>query len=259
VLAAAACVGVLFAGDAAENGLPSPLASGPAIETAAGTATPYGRGAGQVWVLRPAGREIASVVVYLHGWGAVLPFEWHQAWLDHLLARGSAVLFPRYQPGSVDDPAVVTPIDLRQGLAQGFRALRAGDVPVVAAGFSFGATLTFAYAARAREWGVPTPVAVYAIFPVDPVTIHPTLDVTPPPSTRVVLLAGEDDAVVGRAGADSLWRELEAVPRSRKQYRIVRTTDDLLADHEAPTYVQSPVVRETFWAPLDELVSDAAG
>ncbi len=41
------------------------------------------------------------------------------------------------------------------------------------------------------------------------------------------------------------------------EYRVVRTTDDLLADHEAPTYVDDPEVRATFWPPLDELV-DAA-
>jgi acetyl esterase/lipase len=258
-LAAVCSLGLLvLTGDAADDGPPPPRASGPTIETEAGTATPYGHGAAQVWVLRPADREIASVVVYLHGWGAVLPFEWHQAWLEHLLARGSAVVLPRYQPGSVNDPAVITPIDLRQGLERGFRALEAGDVPVVAAGFSFGAALAFAYAAQAAEWDVPAPAAVYAIFPVDPVTIHPTLDVTPPRATRVLLLAGEDDAVVGRSGADALWRELRALPASQKEYRIVRTTDDLLADHEAPTNVGSPAVRATFWAPLDELVSEAA-
>ena len=41
------------------------------------------------------------------------------------------------------------------------------------------------------------------------------------------------------------------------EYRVVRTTDELLADHEAPTYVDDPEVRATFWTPLDELVEAA--
>jgi hypothetical protein len=87
------------------------------------------------------------VVVYLHGWGANLPFEWHQAWFEHLLARGSAVL--------------------------------------------------------------------------------------------------------------AFWSLLGAVPASEKEYRVIRTTDDLLADHEAPTAIHDPVVRRTFWGPLDRLVASA--
>jgi len=136
-LALAACSG----GDDDRSSPPAPSGSG--VRTAAGVATPYGEGAAQVWVLRPDEGEIRSVVVYLHGWGATLPFEWHGAWFDHLLSRGSAVLFPRYQAGSIDDPLVTTPLDLRLGLRLGFRALDE-DVPVVAAGFSVGAALAVA-------------------------------------------------------------------------------------------------------------------
>ena len=95
VLAVAVALGACTGGDERPDG---PAPSGPEVRTAAGVATPYGAGAGQVWILRPADGEIRSVVVYVHGWGAALPFEWHAAWFDHLLARGSAVLFPRYQP-----------------------------------------------------------------------------------------------------------------------------------------------------------------
>ena len=52
---------------------------------------------------RPAADGPLPVVVYLHGYGAYLPFAWHLRWMDHLLEKGSIVLFPRYQPG-LDDP-----------------------------------------------------------------------------------------------------------------------------------------------------------
>jgi acetyl esterase/lipase len=198
------------------------------------------------------------VVVYLHGWGANLPFEWHQAWFEHLLARGSAVLFPEYQDG-VDDAFVVAPYDLRAGLRLGFRALRGRDVPVVAAGFSVGASLAFVYAKRAELWSIPPPRAVYSVFPVDPVLIDPNLDVSGLHDTRIVLLVGDRDDVVGRSGGDAFWSMLSSVPPGEKEYRMIRTTDDLLADHEAPTYVDDPVVRRTFWDPLDRLVASARG
>jgi acetyl esterase/lipase len=254
-LAGALVIAVALGGCFGDDDRPAaPAPSGPEVRTAAGRATPYGEGAGQVWVLRPGDGEIRSIVVYLHGWGATIPFEWHGAWFDHLLRRGSAVLFPRYQAGSTDDALVTTPLDLRLGLELGFRALDRDDLPVVAAGFSVGAALAFVYAAQAQSWAVPAPEAVYGIFPVDPVTIDPMLDVAPPAGTRVLLLAGEDDAVVGRAGADELWARARSLPVSSREYRVIRTTDELLADHEAPTYVQSAVVRRTFWTPLDRLI-----
>jgi acetyl esterase/lipase len=239
---------------AAERQGPQP--TGRAVAVAGGTATPYGRGAGRVWVLEPTGGKVESVVVYLHGWGAILPFEWHRVWFEHLLARGSAVLFPQYQHG-VDDAFVVAPYDLRAGLRLGFRALREPDVPVVAAGFSIGATLAFVYAANARRWSVPAPRSVYSIFPVDPVLIAPDLDGLNLHDTQVVLFVGDHDDVVGRAGGDEFWKMLRSVPASEKEYRLIRTTARLLADHEAPTAVGDPDVRRTFWRPLDRLVAAA--
>ena len=209
-----------------------------------------------MWVLTPTDGDVESIVVYLHGWGARLPFEWHQVWLEHLLARGSAVLFPEYQDG-VDDAWIVAPYDLHDGLRLGFRALRELDAPVVVAGFSVGATLAFVYAAHADDWGLPSPRSVYAIFPADPFQIDPALDLAGLRETRVSLLVGDRDEIAGRYGADALVAKLGSLPRNLLEYRVVRTTDDLLADHEAPTYVGDPEVRATFWPPLDELV-DAA-
>jgi acetyl esterase/lipase len=235
---------------------PRPVPTGDAIPVDGGVATPYGRDAGRVWVLTPTTGEVESVVVYLHGWGARLPFEWHLVWLEHLLSHGSAVLFPEYQDG-VDDAFVVAPYDLRVGLQLGFRALREQGVPVVAAGFSVGATLAFVYAAAADAWDVPKPQAVYSIFPVDPLQIDPALDLSGLHETRVVLLVGDRDDIAGRYGADALVENLGSLPPRLLEYGVVRTTDELIADHEAPTYVDDPAVRATFWQPLDELV-DAA-
>ena len=237
---------------------PPPEASGRVIATERGTATPYGTGAAQVWVLRPKTGQTRSVVVYLHGYGAYLPFYWHLQWMDHLLEEGSTVIFPRYQAGG-DDPFVLTPYDLAAGLQTGFDAIEYDGEPVVAAGFSLGATLAFVYAARAEEWGVPAPRAVYSIFPVDPVLVDLGLDLSTIENTKALLLVGDHDDVVGQDGGRELLKGLVGLPRSFKELRLIRTTDHLFATHEAPTVVDNPVVRRTFWVPLDRLVAGARG
>jgi len=235
----------------------APPPSGPEVKTEAGVARPFGTGAGQVWVLRPNAGAPRSVVVYLHGWGASSPFEWHLAWMDHLLARGSAVIFPRYQEGSYDDPLVTTIFDLEEGLRTGFEALGEPGLPVVVAGFSWGGTLAFFYAANAGRWGLPRPRAVYSVFPADPLGVDPRLDLPRLRRTRVVLLVGDRDDVVGTYGADTFWKWLRPVPASLKTYRVIRSTGKLFADHQAPTVPSRPVVRKVFWAPLDALVAEA--
>ena len=262
---ALACAALLLAGcdGGVDDEAPAPRASGPAIETTEGTATPYGTGASQVWVLRPRHGEVKSVVVYLHGYTAYLPFEWHLQWMDHLLANGSAVLFPRYQEGlagdGVDDAFVILPLNLEDGLQTGFRALDYHDEPIVAAGFSVGATLAFIYAARADEWHVPAPQAVYSIFPVHPYLIDVGLDLSALDRTRSLILAGENDEVVGQDGAKKLMELLTGLPAGLKELRLIRKTDAIFADHESPTLVDRPITRETFWTPLDELVEQARG
>jgi acetyl esterase/lipase len=242
--------------DGPDDEPPIPKASGPTIETTKGTATPYGTGAGQVWVLRPRAGKIESVVVYLHGYGAYLPFEWHLQWMDHLLENGSAVIFPRYQAGS-DDAFVVTPIDLEEGLRTGFRALRYDGEPVVTAGFSLGATLAFVYAARAAEWEVPAPRAVYSIFPVDPILVDLEFDLSTLDRGEALVLVGDNDDVVGQDGGKELMKMLTGLPAARKELRVIRASGELPSYHDAPTLVDRPVVRETFWTPLDDLVEQA--
>jgi alpha-beta hydrolase superfamily lysophospholipase len=263
--AALVCATVLLTGcnGSVDDEAPAPKASGPTIETTEGAATPYGTGAGKVWVLRPRHGEVKSVVVYLHGYGAYLPFEWHLQWMDHLLANGSAVIFPALQAGGTGDEAddawVIMPLNLEDGLRTGFRALDYHDEPIAAAGFSVGATLAFVYAARADEWHVPAPQAVYSIFPVHPYLIDVGLDLSAVKQTPTLILAGENDDVVGQDGAKKLMELLTGLPAGLKELRLIRKTDAIFADHESPTLVERPITRETFWKPLDELVDKARG
>jgi pimeloyl-ACP methyl ester carboxylesterase len=227
------------------------------VRTDAGVARAYGHGAGKVWVITPKRGRPRSVVVFVHGWTATSPFDWHQPWLDHLVARGSVVLFPAYQAGRPDDSFTTTPAALRTGLVAGFRALGAARLPVVVAGYSVGGALAFEYAAHAAGWGLPRPSAVMSIFPVDPLQVDPPLLDLGPPRVRVLVLAGDRDEVVGQTGAKEFWQWLAPVPARLKTYRLLRSTKSLVFQHEALKALGNPAVRAAFWAPLDDLVAAA--
>lgn len=204
-----------------------------------------------VWTLEPEG-EPESIVVFAHGWTAVEPDDWHRPRLDHLCAKGSLVVFPRYQEGGQD--TFEEGLDgFRRGLQTAFEVLDRTDLPIVAVGYSFGGALVSYYAGNAAPWGVPEPESVLAIFPTARI---PGRDAgTPPSGTRFVLLAGDRDEMVGTAGAEDLRAWLEGLGRS-VDFRLVRSTDELEATHEALKDA-SGTSTETFWDPIDELVEEA--
>lgn len=216
---------------------------------------PFGTGASAVWILRPAG-EIRSVVVFGHGWKAAPPSArspWVRQlapWLAHLVAGGSAVVFPRYQLGG-EDPSPAQVGAFRRGVALGLARLRT-QAPVVAAGYSLGATLAVYYAADAARWGLPPPKALDAIFPAGLLPGAP-LDRLPPDVSALVEV-GDRDTAAGATGAAPVWAWLAG--HARRRYDLVRSHGTFVAVHAAPK--QSTVAaRRAFWAPLDALIAAA--
>ena len=220
---------------------------------------PFGRGADAVWVIRPSA-AIKSVVVFAHGWkshSAATPDEWVQQfrpWLDHLVARGSAVIFPRYQLGLGDGVGAERVTSFRRGLQIGFAHLGRPRVAVVAAGYSYGGSLVFHFAANARAWGLPTPQAVDSVFPSGPVSgaLLPPL----PTAVRVLIQVGESDTEAGSGGAEAFRVWLSHHPRSRFHLEVVRSSSALVASHAAPKS-SSRAGQLSFWAPLDRLIAQA--
>ena len=205
-------------------------------------------------------RPVRSVVVFGHGWKLAPPSPAHswvgqfRPWLDHLAAGGSAVIFPRYQLGVGDPQDAPRALEFANAIHTGYAVLGRPKVPIVAVGYSFGASLAFYYSANAAAWRLPPPSAVQAVFPggMIPGAPLPALNRT----VRVLIKVGDADTEAGTAGANAFWSWLATHPSSRKRYQVVRSSPGLAATHAAPKSA-SAAAQRTFWAPLDRLIAEA--
>lgn len=219
----------------------------------------YGRGAGAVAVVGPAAPAgPVPVVVFLHGWGYQRASD-YRAWIRHLARRGNAVIVPRYQTDVHADPAGVRSEMLR-GVRIALRHLEAIPRTLVVAGHSAGAALAADYAAVARSHGLPRPRAVYAVYPGRAIRGTPGIPAADlariGPDTRLRVLAGPQDTVVGQGPARQLVEAASAVPSWRR--RIVLVSRPAVADHLAPLR-SSSAAQTTFWRRLDRLIDAVRG
>jgi pimeloyl-ACP methyl ester carboxylesterase len=233
----------------------------PLLASACGTGTqtreePFGKGAGEVWVFRPAHDPPRSVVVFVHGHGG--PGEdtpqYHLPWLRHLVAGGNAVLYPRYElyPGAHGTVGHIV-----DAVRTGMDALGRPDVPVVGIGYSRGGRLVMDWAARAADTAL-APRALLSVFPAS--GEDPEEDLSRiARRTPILVLVGDRDEVVGNLGARLLARELEAagsVP-ANVGVELIRSHDGFVASHLS-VLEDSPGARSAFWDRADGLIGIVA-
>lgn len=226
-------------------------------EPRVGVHGPFGKGADQVWVFRPAGPP-KDVVVFVHGLGRgeTTPAN-HRPWLEHLAARGSAVLYPRYEVVVGGRNAV---LHVLAGVRAGLERLGpdADRLPLVAIGYSRGGEVAVEYAAVARGVG-PAPAAVLSVFPgtIDP--LDPALDLRGiDRRTRLTILVGDRDAQVDGAGARQLLQRLRLArfPAENVDLVVIRSRPGFAAVHLAPLEV-SAGAKAAFWDRADRIVDRA--
>jgi pimeloyl-ACP methyl ester carboxylesterase len=215
--------------------------------------TVLGRGADRVWLFRPDGKT-KDVVVFVHGLGG--PVEDtprnHRPWIDHLVERGSAVVYPRYEVGASPAPMKHIVAGVRKALAK-----LDTEAPVGVIGYSRGGRLALEYAAASARNGLPEPRAVMSVFP-SALAVDEYVALTPlDPSTRVLILVGDHDGI-GRQGALELLHRLRSAgfPAAHVDAEIVHSTRIFKADHLSALRVSAPA-RAAFWTPADRLVESA--
>lgn len=222
------------------------------FEPASATRVDVGTGTQGAAIFRPREGSSGAVVVFLHGWAAVDPV-FYGAWIDHLVRRGDTVVYPIYQETRFVDTATPLPNTL-VALRRAFEDVRVTPERLVVVGHSAGGALAADYAASARAAGLPAPAAVFSVYPGRssgdvPVRLKPADAAEIAPGTRMLVLAGANDRVVGTRWARQIAR---TATRADVTLRIVR--DRAVDDHAAPAR-SSPEAQRAFWQPLDRLVA----
>ena len=217
--------------------------------------TDVGRGPQGAAIFRPktpGGPADGAVVVFLHGWAGV-DAALYGRWIDHLVRRGTTVIYPIYQEEPYRDTE--TPLaNMLVALRLAFEKVDASRL--VVAGHSAGGALASDYAASASAAGLPPPDAVFSAYPGRAIgdieaRLEPVDGRNIPAGTRMLVLGGAGDTLVGTRWARQIARD---ATRADVTLRIVR--DPAVDDHTAPTR-DSSEARRAFWKPLDRLV-DAA-
>jgi dienelactone hydrolase len=199
--------------------------------------TRVGGSPGDVTIFEPAKPPPRSgpVVVFTQGVGP----DQYQGWIDHLVGRGSIVVF-QDQPFDTVDLA-----ERRRGPLAGLRAAmralaRPGHVTprwdrLVLVGHSVGGNMAAQLAADAGPAHLPRPKAVFVLQPrlEDRASLRVVAGI--PASSLVLVLASDRDDRVGQEGPRSVWAALRDHPAAGKDYVLVRSdehgTPPLVADH----------------------------
>jgi pimeloyl-ACP methyl ester carboxylesterase len=215
------------------------------------TASRLGSGAEEVYLFEPAdpAPESAPVVVFGHGWGGMSP-NYYGAWIEHIVRRGSIVIFPRYQ-ADLGTPVRDFTENALRATRDALEELRApGHVApdergLAFVGHSMGGLIVANLAARAAKGELPPPLAVMAVepgktWPESTPIAFPLEDLSELPSNLLLLaLVGDDDDFVRDVDARKIYGGATRVPLSNKDYVRMFSDDygtpDLVADHRAPT------------------------
>jgi hypothetical protein len=199
--------------------------------------TQVGGSPGSVTIFEPEEPRPTSapVVGFTQGVGP----EEYQGWVDHLVGRGSIVVFQN-QPFDTVELS-----ERRKGPVSGLRAAvralaRPGHVRpewdhLVLVGHSVGGNMAAQLAADTGPAHLPRPRAVFVLQPrlEDQASLRVLGGMAT--STRVLVLASDRDDRVGQEGPKALWAGLRHIPARNKDYVLVRSdehgTTALVANH----------------------------
>jgi predicted esterase len=216
------------------------------------TQGPIGSGAQEVWFYAAKGKP-RSLVVFLHGYGG--PVEEtpanHVAWLRHLAAEGSDVIYPRYEVGVSTNPYP----DIDAAVATARRRLGGPHVPLIVIGYSRGGRLAMDEAAWLASHGHEPRLAllVYPAVHAPGERLIPLRNLDS--RLRVAIMLGDKDKVVDGSGARVILARLELAdfPGSRIRLILVKSTRRFKATHLSVLGASAGAKAE-IWKPADKLI-----
>ncbi len=173
--------------------------------------------------------KTAPVVVLLHGYGAYNPMIYGR-WIRHLVRKGNAVVFPRYQKNlfspSADEfiPNTVTAIKQVLTVLDSVHQIEPQTDRFAMAGHSYGGVIAAGIAADHRRYGVPQPKALLLCSPGSGPFKGGVLKNYEgiPADTRMVVMVSENDRIVG----DKLGKVIYNTATNTKHRNFVRQFPD---------------------------------
>ena len=172
--------------------------------------------------------EKLPLVIFLHGWMGTSPKNFG-ALIDHLVRRGSVVIYPVYQvdgntiPQSITDTAAKSITSILKRLEQDKPNL-IDTQKTLYYGFSMGASMSINFANSPHQYGLPVPKGIILAAPGDAHHVaHKELAVSIvnrpisqiPLNTPIVLLTGQEDKTIGVPTAISYWNEICSQARQK--------------------------------------------
>ncbi len=147
--------------------------------------------------------EPPPAVIFLHGWMMTEP-EAYDAWIEHLVSQGYAVIYPVYQDWRFEFPSGKFFERAARGIGAALREFRFDTSKLAVVGHSFGGILGVCLAANAESLDLPRPKALMVVEPGGP----PPRCFRPqaiPPQTKLAVVVGQEDRFVGSALGEEIY------------------------------------------------------
>jgi pimeloyl-ACP methyl ester carboxylesterase len=187
--------------------------------------------------------DTADVVVFLHGYGAYNPFTYGK-WIKHLVAKGSIVIYPRYQKNLMMPRPDQFPENAAKGIRDALAELRHnGKIyprtdKIAYVAHSYGGVIAANLGVHWQQYELPKPAAMMLCEPGSgPFKGARLAEYAGLPSDlNLLVVVGEDDYVVGEEFGRLVFntavhtpnRNLVIQRRDTSRYRWV------LATHSEP-------------------------
>lgn len=167
--------------------------------------------------------DSANVVVFLHGLALVSP-HLYGAWINHLVKHGNIVIYPKYQDANAQVPASQFNANAITGILNALDTLQlAGHVKprlqnFAVGGHSYGGLMTANMGILAATAGFPQPKALFSCQGYTDNTTDTRLPdySIMPADVNLLIVVGDNDAIVGTTFGHFLMDSTVNVPTSRK-------------------------------------------
>jgi dienelactone hydrolase len=169
---------------------------------------------------KPSGKKL-PLIIFSHGWMGTNPKN-YGALIDHLVRRGSVVIYPVYQTDGNTPPQEITNT-AAQSISKTISRLNAEFPDLINTdktlyyGFSMGASMSINFAMNPSQYGLPAPKGLILVAPGDAHHVaHGALAQSIvlksidqlPINLPIILMTGKEDVTIGVPMGHKYWNAI---------------------------------------------------